>query len=83
MSGQVAGDDPFRRLTAEETCREYGFDPENMSEVDHLEELCLMAEYLARTLRHYVNRINSGLPLSTSRTDDVAREIFEMQRNRD
>ena len=82
MSVQVAGDDPSRRFTAEEVCRQYGFDPDNMSEVDHLNELCVVARYLAETLLHYVSRINSDLPLSTSRTDDVAREIFESQKNR-
>jgi len=75
MPVKVAGDDPIHRCTMEEICKDSDFDPQSMSEVDHLEELCMVGEYLASTLRHYTGRIMSDLPLSTSKENDDPQRI--------
>jgi hypothetical protein len=42
--------------TMEERCRESIFDPEDMTPEEHLQELCMVAEYLYQTLQYYVSR---------------------------
>lgn len=44
------------RETMEEICRKSKFDPDNMTEIEHLDELCLVADYLHKTLEHYSRR---------------------------
>ena len=55
--------------TMEEVCKNSDFDPNNMSEIEHLEELCMILRYLTKVLEHHTGKLKIGLPLTISNED--------------